>query len=439
MPEGEQAAATANSFLLDVLEQSDSRDATLVFDACKTLAAVAATLGRNALHDKSAEVIRRVRSWAVWLDQHSVLTALVEQLAERGASSQILELLDGLDTRGLGLSLYENVIIAAVARTGDVEGAGKVLKALKPNGDLPILDRLKELTTGAPMSSEEMTETTAQLLWLASKVAARNGDKERAELLSHQAFAAVMKLVEAHRRPGDGESAQDQFRRASMLAQAARQLAEMGFVERAEEAFSLAASYYHSAEESWDTWRFVWVGVRQTRDEEVGDQDASYVSRIIRRCDYVEGFAHSRHLEAVQTHVEAVMNDARLIERVHSKDRALQRIARMLGYVGKWAEARDVVDSMHDNRDYTAVDVLESVISSVLATGATPAVGRNEDLMDIVHLGCQSLNGAIRTLAILDDGLFPFDAAVARSLDALVATVTARANAIVSASTEHTA
>jgi tetratricopeptide (TPR) repeat protein len=443
LPEGEQAAAAAFSFLIDVLEQSDSRDATLVFDACKTLAAVAATLGRNGLHDKSAEVIRRVRSWAVWLDQQSVLTALVEQLAERGATSQILELLDGLDASGLRTSLYEDVweseIIAAVGRTGDVEGAGKVLKARKPNGDLPILDRLKELTTGAPMSSEEVTETTAQLLWLASKVAARNSDKERAELLSHQASATAMKLVEAHWRGGDGESAQAQFDRASTLAQAARQLAEMGLVERAEEAFSLAASYYYSAEDSWDMFRFAFVGIVQTRDEEVGDQDDSIVSRITRRCDYVEGFAHSGHLEAVQIHVEAVMNDVRLIKRVHSKDKALRRIAQMLGYVRKWAEARDVVNSMHDNRDYAAVDVLESVISSALATGTAPAVGRNDDLMDIVHLGCQSLNGAIRTSAILGDGLFPFDAAVARSLDALVATVTARANAIISASTEQAA
>jgi tetratricopeptide (TPR) repeat protein len=440
LSEGRQAADTANSLLLDVLEQSHSRDASLVFDVCMALATVAATLGRHGLHDRSADAIRRVRSWAVWLNHRSVLTTLVEHLAERGAATQILELLDGLDTRGMGTSLYENVwesqIVTAVARTGDIDGAGRVFKALKPNGGFPALDHLKELATGSPLNSEEVTAASAQLLWLASRIAARHGDDQRADLLTQHALATVAELVEAHRSRPDVESAQATFGRASMLAQAARQLAELGLVGRAEDAFSLAESYHRRAESSWDTYRFAFAGIVQTHDEEAGDQDDRVVSWITRRCDYVEGFAHSGHLEVVHTHVEAVMNDVRLLKTVHRKDEAMRRIARMLGYVGRWAEARDVVDSMHDNRDYAAVDVLESVIGGLSATGATPAVGSSEALMDIVQLGCRTLNGAIRTCAALGSGLFPFDAAVARSLDALVTVVTERANAIIGASGE---
>jgi tetratricopeptide (TPR) repeat protein len=441
LPEKARAASTADSLLLDVLRQSRPHDAALVPFACMALATAAVTLGRNGLHNKSTQVIRRLRSWVARLNNEWLLTELVRHLAERGTATQILELLDGLDARSLGL--YENVwesqfgtlvdrtgIDAFVARTGDIEGAERILKAIKPDGIFPALSHVKDLVTGSPMNIEEVTKESAQLLWLASRVAARVGDNERADMLSQYASAAAAKLVEAHHGL-KAESSQEPVRHAEILARAARQLAEMGLVERAEEAFSLAASYRR---ESWNVFRFVIAGVVQTHDKEVNDEDTAIVFRIIHRCDYVEGFAHSGRFEMVQAHVEAVMNDAYHLKTVDGKDKALRRIARMLGYFGRLPEARDAVDSMHDNREYAAVRVLESVIATPSATGIRLTAGTSEDLMDIIHLGCRSLNGTILTCAALSDGLFPFDAAVAESLDALIAAVTERVNAIIDAS-----
>lgn len=433
LPECEQATDTANALLLDVLEQALSRDATLLFDCCKALATVAATLGRNELHDKSAEIYR-VRSWVTWLNRRSVLTWLVEHLAERGAAAEIQELLDGFDVRGLGTSLYENVwesqITDLVLRTGDLDGAVQVLKVLKPKGEFAALGHLRELVTSCLANGDIMTRTSHHLLWLASRIAARNGDDERAALLREHASAEATKLEDTLRGRQETASSEEEFGRASMLAQAARQLAEMGLVERAEETFRLACSYHSSAEFSWDTYRFAFAGIVQTYDEQAADRDASVVSQIARRCDYIEGFAHSGHLEAVQGHIDNIMEYVRIFKTVHHRDQALQRIARMLGYVGRWAEARDVVDSMHSSREYAAVDVLVAVSKSPIAAGVTPAVGGSEDLIDIVRLSCRSLSGAILTCAALGDGLFPFDAAVARSFDALVSTVTRRAEVI---------
>src|SRR5262249_16056790 len=160
---------------------------------------------------------------------------------------------------------------------------------------------------------------------------------ERASVLSQHAFASVTKLVESLRDRRGADSAQEQSSRAAMLGQGARQLAEMGLVERAEDAFDLAALYHRSAKDSLDFFQAVLMGVVQTKDEETGDRNSSVVSRIARRCDYVEGFAHSGRLEVVQAHVEAVMSEVRLLKTIHHRDEAMWRIGRMLGYIGRWA------------------------------------------------------------------------------------------------------